>query len=64
METDPKKRKQLLWKIERRLAEDIARPVIFCQVSGACWQPHFKGHTMIVNGNDNGWRLEDACLDK
>jgi len=64
METDPEKRKQLVWEIERRLAEDIARPVIFYPVSGACWQPHFKGHTMMVNGNYNGWRLEDAWLDK
>jgi len=64
MEADPEKRKQLVWEIERRLAEDIARPVIFYPVSGACWQPHFKGHTMMVNGNYNGWRLEDAWLDK
>jgi hypothetical protein len=33
-------------------------------VSGACWQPYFKGHTMMVNGNYNGWRLEGAWLDK
>ena len=36
MEADPEKRKQLVWEIERRLAEDIARPVIFYPVSGAC----------------------------
>jgi peptide/nickel transport system substrate-binding protein len=64
MEADLEKRKQLVWEIERRLAEGIARPVIFYPVSGACWQPHFKGHTMMVNGNYNGWRLEDAWLDK
>ena len=29
-----------------------------------CWQPYFKGRTMMVNGNYNGWRLEDAWLDK
>jgi peptide/nickel transport system substrate-binding protein len=33
-------------------------------MSGACWQPYSKGHTMMVNGNYNGWRLEDAWLDK
>ena len=33
-------------------------------VSGACGQPCFKGHTVMVNGNYNGWRLEDAWLDK
>jgi ABC-type transport system substrate-binding protein len=64
MEADLENRKQLVWGIERKLAEDIARPVIFYPVSGACWQPYFKGHTMMVNGNYNGWRLEDAWLDK
>jgi hypothetical protein len=63
MEADPEKRKQLVWEIERKLAEDGTRPVIFYPVSGACWQPYFKGHTMMVNGNYNGWRLEDAWLD-
>ena len=29
METDPEKRKQLVWEIERKLAEDGARPMIF-----------------------------------
>ena len=63
-ETETDKRKQLVWEIERKLAEDGARPVIFYPVSGACWQPYFKGHTMMVNGNYNGWRLEDAWLEK
>jgi peptide/nickel transport system substrate-binding protein len=64
MEADPEKRKRLVWEIERKLAEDVARPIIFYPVSGACWQPQFKGHTMMINGNYNGWRLEDAWLDK
>jgi peptide/nickel transport system substrate-binding protein len=63
-EANVEKRRQLVWEIERKLAEDGARPVIFYPVSGACWQPYFKGHTMMVNGNYNGWRLEDAWLDK
>src|SRR5258708_31923889 len=29
MQADPEKRKQLVWEIERRLIEDVARPVIF-----------------------------------
>jgi peptide/nickel transport system substrate-binding protein len=64
MEADPAKRKQIVWQIEKRLAEDGARPIIFYPVSGACRQPQFRGHTMMVNGNYNGWRLEDAWLDK
>jgi len=63
-ETDSQKRKELVWQIERKLAEDVARPAIFYPVSAGCWQPYFKGHTMMVNGNYNGWRLEDAWLDK
>ena len=63
-EPDTEKRRQLVWEIERKLAEDGARPVIFYPVSAACWQPYFKGHTMMVNGNYNGWRMEDAWLDK
>jgi len=64
MEADPGKRKEIVWDIEKHLAEDGARPIIFYPVSGACWQPQFKGHTMMINGNYNGWRLEDAWLDK
>ncbi len=64
METDAEKRRAIVWEIERKLAEDGARPAIFYPVSAACWQPYFKGHTMMVNGNYNGWRLEDAWLDR
>ena len=55
-EPDTGKRKQIVWEIERKLAEDAARPALFYPMSAACWQPHFKGHTMMVNGNYNGWR--------
>ena len=64
VEADNDKRKRLVWEIEKKLAEDGARPAIFYPVSAACWQPYFKGHTMMVNGNYNGWRLEDAWLDR
>src|SRR5271167_2534025 len=64
MQPDEVKRKQLVWEIETRLAGDAARPIIFYPRSGACWQPQFKGHTMMINGNYNGWRFEDAWLDQ
>ena len=64
IESDTAKRKQLVWEIERRLAEAAARPIIFYPRSAACWQPQFNGHTMTINGNYNNWRLEDAWLDK
>jgi peptide/nickel transport system substrate-binding protein len=63
-EPNIEKRHKLVWEIERKLAEDGARPAIFYPVSAACWQPYFKGHTMMVNGNYNGWRFEDAWLDR
>lgn len=59
-----KKRKDIVWEIERRLVENGARPVISYPVSGACWQPYFRGHTMMVNGNYKGWRFDDVWLDK
>ena len=46
------------WRRTRRVRR------IFYPISAACWQPYFKGHTMMVNGNYNGWRFEDAWLDK
>jgi peptide/nickel transport system substrate-binding protein len=33
-EADPKKRKPLVWEIERRLAEEQARPIIFYRAGG------------------------------
>ena len=63
-EADTGKRKQIVWEIERKLAEDAARPSLFFPMSAACWQPYFKGHTMMVNGNYNGWRFEDVWLDR
>ena len=39
MEPDQEKRKKLVWEIERKLAEDGARPVIFYPRGGTCRQP-------------------------
>ena len=33
-EGDPDRRKQILWSIERKLAEDNARPIILLQARG------------------------------
>ena len=43
MESDQEKRKQLVWEIERRLAEDGARPVIFYPRGATCRQPAGQG---------------------
>src|ERR1700730_8364242 len=63
-EADEAKRKKLVWGIERRLAEDGARPIIFYNRFGYCWQPPVKGWTMMVNSIINNWRMEDVWLDK
>ena len=64
MEPDRQKRKQLVWEIERKLAEDDARPIIYYNRGGICWRPEVKGLTVMVNSIYNGWRMEDVWLDK
>jgi peptide/nickel transport system substrate-binding protein len=63
-EGDPGRRKAVLWQIERKLAEDVARPIIFYTRNATCRQPYVKGLTMMVNSLFNGWRMEDVWLDK
>ena len=36
-ETETDKRKQLVWEIERKLADDGARPIIFYSRFAYCW---------------------------
>jgi peptide/nickel transport system substrate-binding protein len=64
MESDQGKRKQLVWEIERRLAEDGARPIIYYSRVATCWQPYVMGLTVMVNSLFNGWRMEDVWLDR
>jgi peptide/nickel transport system substrate-binding protein len=63
-EGHPDRRKQILWAIERKLAEDNARPIIFYNRNGTCEQPYVKGLTIMVNSIFAGWRMEDVWLDK
>jgi len=53
-----------VWEIERKLAEDGARPIIFYDRRATCWQPRVKGLTLMVNSLFNGWRMEDVWLDR
>ena len=64
MEADQAKRKALVWEIERKLAEDEVRPIIFHGRAATCWKPRVKGLTTMVNSIYNGWRLEDVWLDQ
>jgi peptide/nickel transport system substrate-binding protein len=63
-ESDREKRKQLVWEIEKRLAEDGARPVIFYPRQATCRHAQVKGMTMMVNSIYNGYRYEDLWLDR
>src|SRR5437763_1378383 len=63
-EADIGKRRQLVWEVERKLAEERARPVIFFTRVATCRQPHLKGLTLMVNSLFNGWRFEDVWVDK
>jgi peptide/nickel transport system substrate-binding protein len=64
VETDVGKRKKLAWDIDRKLQEDVARPIIFHGIGGTCWQPYVRGVTIMVNSSYNGYRYEDVWLDK
>jgi peptide/nickel transport system substrate-binding protein len=63
-ETDVAKRKKLVWEIDKKLQEDVARPIIFHGRMGSCWQSYVKGVTIMVNSSYNGYRYEDVWLDK
>jgi peptide/nickel transport system substrate-binding protein len=63
-EQDTDKRKQVVWEVERKLVEDMARPIIMHDRAATCWHPHVKGLVLHENSIYNGWRLEDVWLDK
>ena len=64
MEANPEKRRQLVWQVERRLAEDASRPVLLYSRFASCRQPRVKGLVTMTNSRFNGWRMEDVWLDK
>jgi peptide/nickel transport system substrate-binding protein len=64
MESDLDKRRKLVWEIDKRLQEDVARPIIYHFRAGTCWQPYVKGLTVMVNSSYNGYRYEDVWLDR
>ncbi len=64
VELDVAKRKQMVWEIERRLLEDVARPVTYHGIQAGCWQSYVKNYDIMVNSIYNGWRFEDVWLDK
>jgi len=49
---------------KRRLAEDLARPIIYYDRAATCWQPRVKGFVLHHNSIYNNWRFEDVWLDR
>ncbi len=64
VEPDQEKRKHLVWEIEKRLTEDVAKPLVYFNKGATCWQPDVKNETVMVNSIYNGWRMEDIWLDR
>ena len=63
-EADQVKRKQIVWEIDRKLQEEVARPIIFHGRAATCWHPRVRNMTIMVNSIYNGWRFEDTWLEK
>jgi peptide/nickel transport system substrate-binding protein len=64
IEPDQEKRKKLVWEIDRKLQEDGARPIVLDYNGGTCRHPRVKNITVMSNSIFNGWRFEDAWLDR
>ena len=63
-EPDLGKRRKIVWEIDRRLQEDLARPVIMHNRGGTCWTPKVRNMVIMANSVYNGWRFEDVWLEK
>ncbi len=62
-EADPQTRKRMVWEIDKKLQEDLARPIIYHWLAATCWWHRVKGLVIMVNSQFNGWRFEDVWLD-
>lgn len=63
-EPDQEKRKKIVWEIDRRLQQDVVRPMLFYNRAATCRRPEVKGLTLMSNSTFNGWRMEDVWLDR
>ena len=63
-EADVEKRKKMVWEIERILTEEVARPILYHNRSGTCWQPHVKGFVLGENSIYNNWRFDQVWIEK
>ena len=63
-ETDVEARKKLVWEIDRKLQQDMARPILYHYPAATCWHPYLKGYTPMVNSVYNSPRFEAVWLDR
>jgi peptide/nickel transport system substrate-binding protein len=63
-EPDVAKRKKLVYEIDRKLQEDVARPILYHAHQGTCWAPSVKNVTIMRNSSYNGFRFDDVWMDK
>lgn len=62
---DYEERRKLVWEIDKKLQEDVARPIIYHGKNATCWHPHVKGFVHPQNSSYNAWRqYENVWLDK
>jgi peptide/nickel transport system substrate-binding protein len=62
--SDVEKRKQLVWAIEKKLADDDARPILYYNKAANCHYPKVKGLVTQVNSIYNNNRFEGVWLDQ
>src|SRR5438477_2166453 len=63
-DTDIEKRQRPVWEIERKLAQDDARPILFYQRAANCVRPELHGLTTMANSIYNQSRFEDLWLEQ
>ena len=53
-----------MWEIERRLAQDDARPILFYQRAANCARSELHGLTTMANSIYNQSRFDDLWLER
>jgi peptide/nickel transport system substrate-binding protein len=54
----------MVWDIDAKLQEDVARPIIMHNQVAGCWQPFVRNYGLMVNSSYNGWRFDEVWLNK
>ncbi|OWT58959.1 ABC transporter substrate-binding protein [Candidimonas nitroreducens] len=61
---DQEKRLELVHAIDRRIAQQAARPALFTSYLGVCQYPYVKNAVRATNSIYNTYRFEDVWLNK